>query len=169
MKRANRTNPMRATIWIRVRQMKVSDFEFVRRLASRKANFTVPPPYVLWLLKQTNSRSCMVAEHVKLGPVAYLLSVPVNKPRGNVLYIWQLAASERGQRTGAIDVLLLGLRTLVHRMKIQSLLFTAIPNSPEFRAIRRYAYTLSAKEPKPNQELPSMVSRNEREFTIAVK
>jgi hypothetical protein len=111
----------------------------------------------------------MVAEHVKWGPVAYLLSVPVSKPRGKVLYIWQLAASERGQRTGAIDVLLLGLRTLVHRMKIRSLLFTAIPDSPEFRAIRRYAYTLSAKEPKPNKELPSMVSRNEREFTIAVK
>lgn len=111
----------------------------------------------------------MVAEHVKLGPVAYLLSIPISKPRNNVLYIWQLAASANGQRTGAIDVLLLGLRAFVRRMRIRSLRFTAIPNSPEFRAIRRYAYTLSAKEPQSNQELPSMVSRNEREFTIAVK
>jgi hypothetical protein len=111
----------------------------------------------------------MVAEHVKLGPVAYLLSVPVSKSRNNVLYIWQLAASANGQRAGAIDVLLLGLRSFVRRKKIRLLRFTAIPNSPEFRAIRRYAYTLSASEPRASQELPWMVSRNEREFTIAVK
>jgi hypothetical protein len=160
---------MRTSKWIRVRPLKVSDFGFIRRLASKKTNFTVPPLYVLWLLKQTNSRSCMVAEHVKLGPVAYLLSVPVCKPQNNVLYIWQLAASANGQRTGAIDVLLLRLRVFVRRMRIRSLRFTAIPNSPEFRAIRRYAYTLSAKAPRSNQGLPLMVSRNEREFTIAVE
>src|ERR1700722_19266339 len=109
MNSTNDSNSMRASKWIHVRPLKVSDFGFVRRLASRKANFTVPPPYVLWLLKQTNPRSCMVAEHVKFGPVAYLLSVPVGKPRSSVLYIWQLAASATGKRTGAIDGLLLGL------------------------------------------------------------
>ena len=160
---------MPASKWIHVRPLKVSDFKVIRRLASKQANFTVPPLYILWLLKQTNSRSCMVAEHVRLGPVAYLLSLPVNKPRGKVLYVWQLAASANGLRTGAIDLLLLELRAFLRRMHIRSLLFTAIPDSPEFRAIRRYAYTLSAGRPRSHRELPSMVSRNEREFTITVR
>jgi hypothetical protein len=160
---------MRASKWIRVRPLEVTDFGFIRRLASKKANFTVPPLYILWLLKQANSRSCLVAEHVKLGPVAYLLSLPGSKPRGKVLYVWQLATSATGQRTGAIDMLLLELRTFVRRTGIRSLHFTAIPHSPEFRAIRRYAYTLSAGRPRSHQKLPSMVSRNEREFTITVR
>jgi hypothetical protein len=169
MQRSYSSNPMPTAKSIRVRPLEVSDFAFIRRLSSKKTNFTVPPAYVLWLLKQTSSQSCMVAEHVKLGPLAYLLSVPFNKARRNVLYIWQLTASRKGQRTGAMNVLLLGLRSYVHRMKIRSLVFTAIPDSAEFRAIRRYAYALSAKEPTPSQELPSMVSRNECEFTIMVK
>jgi hypothetical protein len=160
---------MRASKWIRVRPLEVSDFRFIRRLASKQANFTVPPLYILWLLKQTNSRSCMVAEHVRLGPVAYILSLLVSKPRGKVMYVWQLAASANGRRTGAIDMLLLGLRTFVRRKRIRSLLFTAIPDSPEFRAIRRYAYTLSGGRPRSHQELPSVVSRNEVEFTITVR
>jgi hypothetical protein len=160
---------MRASKWIRVRPLKVSDFGFIRRLASKQANFTVPPLFVLWLLKQTNSPSCMVAEHVRVGPVAYLLSLPVSKRGGKVLYVWQLAASAGGRRTGAIDMLLLRLRAFVRRMRVRSLLFTAIPDSPEFRAIRRYAYTLSAGRPRSHRELPSMVSRNEHEFTIRVR
>lgn len=160
---------MRPSKWIRVRPLEVSDFRFVRRLASKQATFTIPPLFVLWLLKQTNSRSCMVAEHVKLGPVAYLLSLPVHSQRGKVLYVWQLAASASGRRTGAINVLLLALRTFVRRMRVQSLLFTAVPYSPEFRAIRRYAYILSADMPRSRQVLPSIVSRNEREFILKVK
>src|SRR2546421_12905639 len=118
---------MQASKWFRVRGIEVFYFNFTPRLASKQANSTVPPLYILWLLKQTNSRSCMVAEHVRLGPVAYLLSLPVNKPRGKILYVWQLAASANGLRTGAIDMLLLELRAFLRRMHIRSLLFTAIP------------------------------------------
>ncbi len=159
---------MRPSKCIRIRPLEVPDFRFVRRLAAKQTNFTIPPLFVLWLLKQTNARSCIVAEHVKLGPVAYLLSLPVSAPRGKVLYVWQLAVSASGRRTGAINVLLLALRTLVRRMRVQSLLFTAVPDSPEFRAIRRYAYTLSADMPRSHQVLPSIVSRNEREFILKV-
>ena len=154
---------------IRIRPLEVSDFRFVRRLASKQSNFTVPPLFVLWLLKQTNSRSCMVAEHTKLGPVAYLLSLPVNGPRRKILYVWQLAASASGRRTGAINVLLLALRTYVRRTRVHSLLFTAVPSSPEFRAIRRYAYILSADMPRTHQEVPSIISRNEHEFVDKVR
>src|SRR5437016_10449082 len=133
---------MQASKWIRVRPLKASDFKFIRRLASKQANFTVPPLYILWLLKQTNSRSCMVAEHAKLGPVAYLLSLIVSTPRGKILYVWQLAASKKGLQAGATNVLLLALRAFIHRVRVQRVFFTSIPDSPHFRAIRRYAYTL---------------------------
>jgi hypothetical protein len=160
---------MRPSEWINVRPLEVEDFGFVRRLASKQSNFTLPPHYVLWLLRQTNSRSCMVAEDTKYGPVAYLLSLPVNTSREKALYVWQLAASARGRRNGAIHLLLLALRKLVRRMRIQSLVFTAVPDSPEYRAIRRYAKTLSGGAPRAKQSLPMRVSPNEHEFVIRVR
>jgi hypothetical protein len=108
----------------------------------------------------------MVAEHVKFGPVAYLLSILVSTPRGKVLYVWQLAASTRGARTGAMDVILLALRRLVHRGRVRKVLFTAHPESPEFRAIRRYIYTLFGAVLRAQQLLPASVSRDEREFVF---
>jgi hypothetical protein len=152
--------------WIHVRELEATDFRFIRRLASRHANFTVPPPYVLWLLKQTNPRSCMVAEHVKLGSVAYLLSVLVGTPRGNVLYVWQLAASQRGARAGAIDVTLLALRRFVSRTRVRKVFFTACPETPEFRAIRRNVYSLFGAGVRAQQVLPAAVSRKECEYVF---
>jgi hypothetical protein len=154
---------------IRVRQMEVSDFQFIRRLASTQFQFTCPPRYVLWLLTRTNPRNCIVAEDRKYGPVAYLLSLPASTSHERALYIWQLAASARGRRNGAIHLLLLALRALVRRTKIRSVVFTTVPNSPEYRAIQRYAKTLSGGTPHPRLSLPSMVSQNEHEFVIRVR
>jgi hypothetical protein len=154
---------------IRVRSFEVSDFRFIRHLAATRPNFTSPPPYVLWLLKKAHSKSCLVAEHTDLGPVAYLLSLPFKLPRGRALYVWQLAASADGLRTGATNVLLLRLRTLMRRMGIHTLFFTAVPNSPEFRAIRRYARVLYGRPVRSREKLPSMVSRTEHEYVIRVK
>jgi hypothetical protein len=169
MKRAYSSNSMRSSKWIRVRPLEVSDFRFIRRLASKKANFTVPPPYVLWLLKQTNSPSCMVAEHANLGPVGYLLSLLVGTPRGNVLYVWQLAASKSGLSEGGIHELLLALRSFMRRKRVQRVFFTAIPQSPELRAIRRYAYSLFGSALRSKQILPTSVSRSEHEFVVRVR
>jgi ribosomal protein S18 acetylase RimI-like enzyme len=154
---------------IRIRPMEVDDFRFIRNLASKQFQFTRPPHYVLWLLTRTNSRSCIVAEDTKHGLVAYLLSLPVNTSREKTLYVWQLAASPRGRHSGAIHLLLLALRKLVRRMRIRSLVFTAVPDSPEYRAIRRYAKTLSGAAPRAKQSLPSRVSQNEHEFVIRVR
>jgi hypothetical protein len=157
---------MPASKWIRVRPLTISDFRFIRGLASKQVNFTVPPPYVLWLLKQTNPGSCFVAEHVKMGPVAYLLSVLVGTRRGNVLYIWQLAASRKGMRTGAIDVTLLALRRLVSRARVRKVFFTARPDASEFRAIRRYVNSLFGTDPRARRVLPAAVSRREFEYVF---
>jgi hypothetical protein len=154
---------------IRIRTMEIDDFRFIRHLASKQFQFTRPPRYVLWLLTRTNSRSCIVAEDTKHGPVAYLLSLPVNNSRAKALYVWQLAASNRGRRNGAIHLLLLELRKLVRKMRIRSLVFTAVPDSPEYRAIRRYAKTLSGGAPRAQQSLPLRVSQNEHEFVIRVR
>jgi hypothetical protein len=153
---------------VHVRSMKVDDFRFIRKLASKQFQFTRPPRYVLWLLTRTNARSCMVAEDAKHGPVAYLLSLSVNTSREKTLYVWQLAASPRGRRNGAIHSLLLALRELVRRTRIRSLVFTAVPDSPEYRVVGRYAKTLSAGAPRSRGRLPRTVSRNEGEFVIRV-
>lgn len=160
---------MQSRKWIRVRPIKVSDFAFIRRVASKQTYFTVPPLFVLWLLKRTNSRNCIVAEHSTFGPVAYLLSILVSERRQKVLYIWQLAASTRGVCTGAIDETLLALRVFVRRTGVKRLFLTVDPASPEYRAIRRYAYSLSAKGIRPKQYLPRAVSRSEREYVISVR
>jgi hypothetical protein len=154
---------------IRVRSLEVSDFSFVRHLASKKPTFTSPPPYVLWLLKKAHSESCLVAEHGTFGPVAYLLSMPFKTPRGKALYVWQLAASKDGLRTGATNVLLLRLRVVMRRMRVHKLFFTAVPHSTEFRAIRRYAQVLYGQLPRSREKLPETVCRNEREFVIKVR
>jgi hypothetical protein len=154
---------------IQIRPMEVIDFRFIRRLAAEQFQFTRPPRYVLWLLKRTDSRFCMVAKDKKIGLVAYLLSLPIDISRGKALYVWQLAATPRGHRIGAVHSLLLELRKLVRRLRIQSIVFSAVPDSAEYRAIRRYAKSLSGDSPRAQRRLPSVVSRNEWEFVIRVK
>jgi hypothetical protein len=161
------SNRIQISKWIRVRPLEVSDFKFVRRLAAQQPNFTIPPPYVLWLLKQTNVRSCLVAEHVKLGCVAYLLSILVSTPRGKVLNIWQLAASKRGREAGAIELLLLGLRAFGRRARVRKVFFTADPESAQFRAVRRHAYALGLVV-RSQGVLPASVSRNEHQFMMTI-
>jgi hypothetical protein len=153
---------------VRIRPMQVDDFRFVQNLASKQFRFTRPPSYILWMLTRTNSRSCMVAEDVKLGPVGYLLSLPVNKARKKTLYVWQLAASARGRHNGAIHLLLLALRNMVHKMQTRFIIFSSVPGSPQFRAIRRQARTLFGSAPRPRRILPSGISPREHEFVITV-
>jgi hypothetical protein len=149
---------------IRARPLKVTDFAFIRRVASRQGDFTVPPLYVLWLLKRTNRGSCIVVEHPNFGPIAYLLSIQTDRDR--VLYVWQLAASKRGVQTGAIQIALVALRRFVRRVGVQKLLFTMNPNSPEFRAVRRFVYSLFGARVGRGRLLPGCISRHEREYAV---
>jgi hypothetical protein len=159
---------MQTSKWIRVRQLRVSDFGFIRRLASKQDDFTVPPPYVLWLLQRTNPQCCLVVEHVKLGPIGYLLSILITEPGQKILYVWQLAASKRGARAGGIDRALLTLRAFIRRTGVRKVFFTVDPKSPEFRAIRRYAYSLFGSKPTVGEFVPASISRTEREYVVRV-
>ena len=100
---------------IHIRRLEVSDFAFVRGLASEQPNFTIPPPYVLWLLLKIRRNVCLIAEDDRVGPVAYLLAVPVQP--SNSLYVWQLAASEKGKRGGAVLQLLRELQRITRTMQ----------------------------------------------------
>ncbi len=79
-----------------------------------------------------------------------------------------MATSKRGQHVGAIDLLLLALRAFVRRVRVERICFTAVPESPEYRVIRRYAYTLFGAHVRSQQVLPAAISRNEHEFVVRV-
>ena len=148
---------------IHVRQLEVGDFAFVRALAAKQPNFTVPPPYVLWLLLRIKDAICLVAEHSTEGLLAYLLAVPVEAP-AKTLYVWQLAASQAGQRRNATLALLTEFRRITQQFRIRTLAFSTIPGSPAFRVIRRYASKVFAAIPEPISMIPALVCPNESEY-----
>jgi hypothetical protein len=154
---------MRTTSHIHVRQLEVGDFDFVRDLAARQPNFTVPPPYVLWLLLKIKDAICLVAEDSTEGLLAYVLAVPIEAP-ARALYVWQLAASQAGQRTNATLTLLTEFREIAHQLRVKRVAFSTIPDSPTFRAIRRYAAEVFCATPQPTSIVPSVVCPNESEY-----
>jgi hypothetical protein len=150
---------------IHVRQMEVGDFDFVRELAAKQPNFTVPQPYVLWLLLRIKDAVCLVAEHNSEGLLAYLLAVPIDAP-SKALYVWQLAASERGERLHTSMTLLRELYGIVQRLRIGSIAFSAVPGSAAYRAIRRHVWKLSTATPEVTGPMPTLVSKNETEYRV---
>jgi hypothetical protein len=147
--------------------MEVGDFDFIRDLAATQPNFTVPPPYVLWLLLRIKDAVCLVAEHNGEGLLAYVLAVPVEAP-SKALYIWQLASSKAGQRRSATLALLAEFRDIARRLQIRTIAFSTIPGSSAFRAIRRYAAKVFAATPQPQSIIPSLISPNESEYELEV-
>ena len=147
---------------IQVRRLNISDFAFVRELASQQSTFTIPPPYVLWLLLKDYRNVCLVAEDDRIGPVAYLLAIPV-QPSGS-LYVWQLAVSGKGKRSNAILQLLRELRRTTQKMRIRRIMFSTLPQSATFRMIRRYVTTVFGSHLGVNSALPSMIAPGETEY-----
>ena len=150
---------------IHVRQMEIGDFAFVRDLAAKQPNFTVPPPYVLWLLLKVKDAVCLVADHSTEGPLGYLLAVPIEAP-SKALHVWQLAASETGLRERATLVLLTHGSKIAQRLRIKAISFSTVPGSPAFRLIRRYALRFLSTTPETVSLIPSLVSPNEREYRL---
>jgi hypothetical protein len=156
--------PTTTSSHIHIRRLEFSDFAFVRGLASEQPNFTIPPPYVLWLLLKVHKNVCLVAEDDRVGPVAYLLAIPVLPP--DSLYVWQLAASDKGKRVNAARHLLQELRRQSLHMHIRRVMFSTLPKSPMFRAIRRYAAALFGARLEVNSELPSLIAPGESEYRV---
>jgi len=153
------------TSHIHVRPLEISDFSFVQDLASKQERFTVPPTYVLWLLLRIKGAISLVAEHSTRGPLAYLLAVPVDGPEDS-MFIWQLAVSKGAERTNATLALLAQFRDTVEELKVRNIIFSSVPNSSAFRAIRRYASKVFSSEPKAINALPPAVDAKESEFLL---
>jgi hypothetical protein len=153
---------------VHVRKMEIGDFEFVRELAAQQSNFTVPPPYVLWLLLRIKGAITLIAEDNAEGPLSYLLAVPIESPADG-LYIWQLATKEHAHQSEVTLAVLEKLRGLVFRSHIQSIAFSAVPDSPALRVFRIYASKLGSGEVRPVGALPLSVEPTEGEYHVDIR
>jgi len=150
---------------IHVRRLEVNDFKFVQDLASQQSHFTVPPNYVLWLMLKIKGSICLVAEHSEEGPLGYLLAVPVDDPE-DAIFVWQLASSDGPQREKAMRRILTEFRSIILSLEIHRIVFSSVPNSPTYRAIRRYAWRVFSAVPQVVTPLPAFVDTSESEFLL---
>jgi len=153
---------------IHVRPLEVGDFQFVQDLASKQSNFTVPSAYLLWLLLRIDGAICLVAEHSTKGPLAYLLALPVKDPKRS-MFVWQFAASDGPKRETVSLALLTDFREVVAGLGMESIVFSSVPNSAAYRAVRRYAWKVFSSVPKAMSSLPQVVNPNEREFLLSLR
>jgi hypothetical protein len=155
------------TSHIHIRPLEIGDFNFVRELASRQRNFTIPPVYVLWLMLRIKGAISLVAEHSSEGPVAYLLAVPITAPAESI-FIWQLAASKGAERVKATLTLLGEFQKIASELAVRTIVFSSVPDSPAFRTIRRLAWTVFSSTPEALHTLPISVNAKESEYQLTL-
>jgi hypothetical protein len=153
------------TSHIHVRPLEISDFNFVRELASSQPNFTVPPVYVLWLMLKIKGGISLVAEHNRDGLLGYLIAVPIEGPADS-MFVWQLAASKGSRRTKATLALLTQFREIIEDLSIRNIFFSTVPSSGVFRALRSYARKVFSSVPDALNPLPPAVNAKESEFLL---
>lgn len=150
-----------------MRKLRIDDFSFVRKLASKYSNFTIPPIYVLWLLTKIKGDICLVAEEEGKGPVAYLLAVPIEDPL-NSIFVWQLSSGIRS-RGEPIIALLTKLHEITRKNRTRSILFSAIPDSAHFRVLRRHLGKVTRVAPRKTKLLPGIIAPGETEYRIDLR
>jgi hypothetical protein len=151
---------------VRVRPIKTSDFDFIRDLASRSAGYTVPTPYVLWMLTTFQREFCAVANARGYGNLGYLLVSPVGV-RSDRVFVWQLACTFRGQRLRAPDALAEHLKRTARKYGVRRICFTSRPNSPQGRFVRSLAERVFHVQPALGKRLPGQIS-GESEYTLTL-
>jgi hypothetical protein len=149
---------------IHVRPLELADFDFVQALASKQPNFTVPPVYVLWLMLRIKGAICLAAEHNDKGLTGYLLAVPVEGSQASI-FVWQLAASNQMTQKSVLAILA-EFRKKIIESHIETVLFSGVPDSPRFRAIRQYSWQIFEVMPHEANILPSLVAIDESEFVV---
>ena len=149
---------------IHVRPLEIADFVFVQELASKQPNFTIPSTYVLWLLLRIKGAVCLIAETPEEGPIAYLLAVPVEAPTES-LFVWQMASIAKVRKQGSLSLLKV-LKDLAHERKVETISFSAEPQSAAYRLIRQYTNKLVARVPQLSFALPFVVAPRESEYRV---
>ena len=153
---------------ITVRPLEVRDFSFVRELAASQPNFTIPPPYVLWLLTRIGPELCLIAERPDKEAVGYLLAVPITNPPKS-LYIWQLVARRTRHSQRTVVELIHCLKARVKGRKFNDLIFSAQENTTTFRALKRLVRKEASATPLRMSLLPDIVAPNEYEFSVDLR
>ena len=153
------------TSHIHVRPLEIGDFNFVRELASKQKNFTIPPLYVLWLVVRIKGAACFVAENSDRGRAGYLLAVPIEGPEES-LFVWQLAALPGGEQEKTTLTLLVALREFAKDRHIRAIAFSMEPRSAAYRLISRYTHKLTASSPRLTSVLPPIVAAAESEYRV---
>lgn len=152
---------------IRVRAIRLSDFQFIRELSATIYGYTVPPPYILWMLKRFHGTLCLIAEDESKNRLGYMLGMNVGIA-SNEIFIWQWATNYRGQRLRAANALAGHIRKLVKKYSIERITFTALPNSPSTKAVASLAKQMFGHTPKVGARIPRLISATEREFHLFV-
>jgi hypothetical protein len=156
---------MQDTSHIHVRPLEIGDFDFVRELASKQRNFTVPPVYVLWLMLRIKGAICLVAEHSARGLLGYLIAVPIEAPTDS-MFIWQFAVLKGQNRAKAASSILIEFRKILSDLSIRNLCFSSVPHSAVFRTLRGYAREVFTAVPGALSVLPPGVNGEETEFLL---
>lgn len=157
----------RKAITVRVRPIKASDFDFIQDLSSRSPGYTVPAPYVLWMLGTIQTEFCAVADARGYGNLGYLLVLPGEVP-SDAVFVWQLACTFRGQRLRAPDALAAHLRKAAEKYGVQRICFTSSPNSPQYRFVKSLAGRVFHVKPIRVGRLPRRISTESKYMLMLV-
>jgi hypothetical protein len=159
LKNAKGTSP------VRVRAIRLSDFQFIRGLSATIQGYTVPPPYILWMLTRFQGELCLIAEDASQEPLGYMLAMS-DGIASSEIFIWQWATNYRGQRVRAGNALASHVRKLVKKHGIERITFTAVPDSAGTKAIASLAKQTFAHPPRIGARLPRSISATEHEFHL---
>lgn len=149
-----------------IRPLEVGDFTFVRELAAQQQNFTIPPPYVLWMLLKLKPVLSLIATLEK-EPLGYLLALPVGDASESV-FVWQLATSGNAKGREAGTRLVQEFKAKTSALRFESIVFTSTPGTAHFRAVRQYISNVFGLETLEEAVLPEIVAVSERQYRVSL-
>jgi hypothetical protein len=147
-----------------IRAVELTDFPFIRSLASQFPTFTVPSEYILWFLTRFHPDYCRVLEQDEGDLKAYLLAMRTSDPPDGIA-IWQVAAATPNHAF-ALEYFAAYLREIVEHTRCTSISFTASVDSASLRLIRSLAKQFFDCETKQLNSVPA--GQGELEFRLSI-
>lgn len=129
-----------------VREARADDANFVAQLASMQPSFTVPTPYVLWMLTVASPSLSLVTTTMDGHRIGYLLAIPCEPP-GRAVFLWQIAVASNHSSVRASHVMLEEMLMRCRRMRITRVLFSMRSSPKLIHWARRAALSLVWKAP----------------------
>jgi|SRR5208337_5326047 len=145
-----------------VRPATALDAEFICKLASSVEGYTVPTPYVLWMLTRFHKDWSAVAEEGR-KQLGYMLAFPASDA---TVFVWQFACTFRGQRLHAPDALASHLKRMTAEGGFRQIIFTTVPQSAAERAVRSIVRRVFKASIQKITGLPEQVPGEEWEYVL---